>query len=82
MKYFMVMCERGHCGIKRSTEIKFAVVAENLLHACAIARKMPSVKHSRPIIYGHEITETEYLEYKKMSAYDRYPQGNKRRRRT
>ena len=70
----MITCERGHCGIKRSSEIKFAIIAETLLHACNIARKMPSVKHSKPILFGKEITETEYLEYKQLSAYERYSQ--------
>ena len=81
MKYFMVMCHRGHCGNGHSTEIKFAIAAENLLKACDIARRMPSVKHTRMMIYGKEITEQEYTEYRKISAYDRFNQNKPIRRR-
>lgn len=81
MKYFMVMCHRGHCGNGHSTEIKFAIAAENLLKACDIARRMPSVKHTRLMIYGKEITEQEYTEYRKVSAYDRFNQNKPIRRR-
>lgn len=55
-----------------STEIKFAIAAENLLNACDIARKMPSVKHTRMVISGKEITKEEYISYRKVSAYKRF----------
>lgn len=71
MRYWMVVCSRGHCGNGHSTEIKFAIAAKDLLSACAIARKMPSVKHTRGILSGREITEVEYIEYRKVSAYER-----------
>ena len=80
MKYFMVMCHRGHCGNRHSTEIKFAIKAKNLLDACDHARRMPSVKHTRMAICGKEITEQEYNEYREISAYDRYQQNKTRRR--
>lgn len=73
-KYYMVMCHRGHCGNGHSTEIKFAFEANNLLDACDMARKMPSVKHTRMAIYGKEISKSEYLEFRKVSAYERFPQ--------
>lgn len=79
MKFYMVMCHRGHCGVGHSTEIKFAIAAKNLLEACDIARRMPSVKHTRMAIYGKEITETEYREYRKISAYERFDQQSTRR---
>ena len=81
MKYFIIMCHRGHCGTGHSTEIKFAIKAKNLLDACDIARKMPSVKHTRLAIYGKEITQEEYTEYRQISAYERFNQqkSNKRR---
>lgn len=79
MKYYLVMCHRGHCGTGHSTEIQFAIEARNLLDACDIAKKMPSVKHTRMIICGREITKEEYTEYRKISAYDRYSNINKRR---
>lgn len=71
MKFYLITCHRGHCGIKHSTEITFAIKAENLIQAQDKARKMPSVKHSKLIIFGKEVTETEYKEYRKISAYDR-----------
>lgn len=81
MKFYMVMCHRGHCGTGHSTEIKFAIKARNLLEACDIARKMPSVKHTRMAIYGKEISEEEYIEYRQISAYDRFgTQQNSRRK--
>lgn len=86
MKFYMVMCHRGHCGVGHSTEIKFAIAANNLLEACGIAKRMPSVKHTRMAIYGKEITEDEYREYRAISAYERFNQQsakytkNKKRR--
>lgn len=75
MKYFMVICHRGHCGTGHSTEIKFAIAAANLIEACDKARRMPSVKHTRLAIYGKEITQQEYNEYRQVSAYDRFNQN-------
>ena len=69
-RYFKVMCHRGHCGTGRSTEIVFAMAAENLLEAMDKARRMPAVKHTRMIISGAEITEAEYLERRRRSAYE------------
>lgn len=72
MKYYLVTCHRGHCGSGRSTEITFAISAQNLLEATDKARRMPSVKHSRMIIFGREISEEYYIEYRKTSAYERF----------
>ena len=80
MKFYMVMCHRGHCGIGHSSEIKFAIAANNLLDACDQARRMPSVKHTRMAIYGKEITEAEYNEYRKISAYERFHQESAKAR--
>lgn len=81
MKFYMVMCHRGHCGIGHSTEIKFAIAANNLLEACDKAKRMPSVKHTRMAIYGKEITESEYNEFRKISAYDHFAMDKAPRRR-
>jgi hypothetical protein len=67
----MVMCYRGHCGTGHSTEIKFAIAANNLLEACDKAKRMPSVKHTRMIMAGKEISEQEYIEYREINAYQR-----------
>jgi hypothetical protein len=71
MKYFEVVCHRGHCGTGHSTEIKFVFEAKNLLEACDKARKMPSVKHTKMVIFGKEITQQEYNNLRKVSAYKR-----------
>lgn len=72
MKFYMIVCQRGHCGCGHSTEIKFAIRANNLLSAMDKARKMPSVKHTKLALYGKEISEQEYNEYRAISAYERY----------
>lgn len=83
MKYFMVICHRGHCGTGHSTEIKFAFIASNAIEAMDKARKMPSVKHTRLAMVVKEITANEYNEYRQISAYDRFNQisisGKKKR---
>lgn len=81
MRYFMIMCHRGHCGTGHSTEIRFAIKAHNLLEACDKARRMPSVKHTRLAIFDKEITEQEYNEYRQISAYERFNQNQQKTRR-
>lgn len=81
MKFYMITCSRGHCGTGHSTEIKFAIAANNLLDACDKARRMPSVKHTRVALYGHEITAEEYNEYRSISAYERYNQQSAKQKR-
>lgn len=76
----MITCVRGHAGNGKETDIKFAITAENMVKACAIARRMPSVKHSRCVAFGKEITEQEFIEYRSISAYDRYCQHSSKRR--
>lgn len=70
-RYFMVSCMRGHVGSGKSTTISFAICARNMIAAVAIARKMPAVKHARGVLQGREISEVEYIDYRKISAYDR-----------
>lgn len=79
MKFYMVTCSRGHCGNGHSTEIKFAIMANNLLDACDKAKRMPSVKHTRMALYGREINEQEYKEYRAISAYERFNQQSAKR---
>lgn len=76
MKYYLITCVRGHCGRGRTSEISFAMMAANLLEATDKARRMPSVKHSRGVLAGKEITEAEYYAYRNISAYERRPQGS------
>ena len=80
MKHYLITCTRGHCGVGHSTEIKFAIRAENMISAMDRARHMPSVKHTRIILLGKEISEEEYNEYRQKSAYERYPQHRTQRK--
>lgn len=68
-RYYLISCERGHLGRGKGATICFAIQAYNLPQAMNIARRMPAVKHTRMINYGREITEEEYIEYRKVSAY-------------
>lgn len=71
MRYFAVTCHRGHCGTGHSSAITFAFEAKNLIAAMDMAKRMPSVKHTRMIMSGKEINKAEFLEYTKISAYKR-----------
>ncbi len=71
MRFFLITCHRGHNGRGRSSEITFAIQALNLIAAQDKAKRMPSVKHTRGIIYGREITQEEYINYRSVSAYIR-----------
>ena len=73
MKYYRFFFFFGHCGRGNSTEIVFAIKAENMTEAIKKARMMPSVKHTRLPLMGKEITKQEYNNYIKVSAYKRYP---------
>lgn len=74
MKYYMIICHRGHCGTGHSTEIKFVFIANNAIEAMDKARKMPSVQHTRLAMIVKEITSIEYNEYRQISAYERLNQ--------
>lgn len=73
MKYYLVRCDRGHCGSGRSSEISFVFEADNILEAMNKAKKMPSIKHKRITPLAKEITKEEYLKLKAISAYKRTP---------
>lgn len=70
-RYFLITCLRGHAGTGHSTDITFAQEAENLIRAMDMVKRMPSVKHTRCILSGKEITAAEYNNYRKVSAYKR-----------
>ena len=70
-RYFLVTCHRGHCGNGNSSAITFAFEAKNLIEAMDMGKRMPSVKHTRMIMSGKEISEQEYVEYRQINAYQR-----------
>ena len=69
MRYYFVMCRRGHCGRGRYIEIGFAFQANNMIEAMDRAKKMPAVQHTKGILEAREITVEEYKEYRQVSAY-------------
>lgn len=71
MRYFLITCHRGHCGFGHSSTITFAFEAKNLIEAMDMGKRMPSVKHTRMIIAGKEISQQEYIEYREINAYRR-----------
>lgn len=70
-RYFLVTCHRGHCGNGHSSTITFAFETSNLIEAMDMGKRMPSVKHTRMIINGKEISLEEYKEYREINAYQR-----------
>lgn len=69
LKFYKVTVERGHMGMGNSLETVFYFKAHDAYHAMCLARKMPSVKHSKLPLHTVEITEEEYREGRKVSAY-------------
>ena len=72
MRYFKVTCPHGHHGNGQYCEITFAISAANMLDAMDKAKRMPGVKHTRMVFCAKEITEQEYNEYRKVSAYAKF----------
>ena len=71
MRYWVVCCNVGHCGTNRSRDMGLAIEAKEALTAMSIARRFPGVKHHGTKYFSsvHEITEEEYRERRKESAY-------------
>lgn len=70
MRYYKVMCPRGHVGIKRYAIITFYFEAPNALSAMEKGRRMGGVKHSRMPLSCVEITKEEYNLNRKRNAYE------------
>ena len=70
-RYFAVTCKQGHHGAHRYEPITFAIIADDALCACDIARDMPSVKHDQPVIKCMEISAHTYYSMRRQSAYER-----------
>lgn len=71
MRYFAVICKRGHCGRKQYVPIEFAIEARTAIEAMDKAKAMPGVKHSQPILSCKEISHSEYNNLRCISAYHR-----------
>ena len=76
MRYWLVCCYVGHRGRRKrgsSREIALAIEAPDSVKALLIAKSFPGVKHhnSQYICTTREITEEEYIERRKISAYEK-----------
>lgn len=71
MKYYKVVAHRAHQGCGRTTPITFYIQADNAIKASSIAQSMAGTKHSKGIMSCIPITIEEYLEGRKISAYQR-----------
>ena len=75
MRYYKVVTHRGHQGCGRTTPITFYIQAENAIKASNIAQRMSGVKHGKIVMSCVPITISEYLEGRKISAYQRADLG-------
>lgn len=71
MRYFRVTCRQGHHGNRCHQPITFAFEAENAISAMDLAKAMPSVKHSALVISCDEISYSDYMKLRRVSAYKR-----------
>lgn len=77
MNYYIVKCKLGHSGTGQFREISFNIRAKNAADAIARAKRMPGVKHdsSTAILGLKQITEEEYKQNRKTSAYQDFKKG-------
>ena len=71
IRFYKVCTTRGHLGAGRGAEITFYIAAPDVMTAINKAQKMPAVKHSKFAVSAKEITKDEYMEGRKVSAYER-----------
>lgn len=71
MKFYKVVCKRGHCGKKRFIPITFYFEAPNAMTAMDMGRKMPGVKHSQLPLSCVEVSCEEFQAGIQVSAYAR-----------
>ena len=71
MKYYKIICQRGHVGTNHTAYITFYFKARDLLTAVSRAQKMGGVHHSKPPVLCKEVTEAEY-KHQLKSGYNAY----------
>ena len=69
MKFYRVVCKRGHCGNRHFNPITFYFQAPNAMAAMDMGRKMPGVKHSQLPLSCVEVSCEEYKLNIRTSAY-------------
>lgn len=70
MRYYKVMCPRGHVGTKRYATITFYFASPDALTAMERGRRMGGVKHSRMPLSCVEISKEEYDLNRAKNAYE------------
>lgn len=70
MKFYKVLCPRGHVGTKRYATITFYFAAQDAWAAMERGRKMGGVKHSRMPLSCVEISQEEYEQNRRRNAYE------------
>ena len=70
MKFYKVLCPRGHVGTKRYATITFYFAAQDAWTAMERGRKMGGVKHSRMPLSCVEISQEEYEQNRCRNAYE------------
>ena len=71
MRFYKVVMSMGHQGAGRERELVLAIQAENSIDACMKARNFPAAKHKKIPSLTKEISKEEYLELRRLSAYER-----------
>lgn len=69
--FYRVTCKHGHCGKGKYKPITFVFLARDAIRAMELAQAMPGVKHSKMILECNEISQAEYINFRKISAYKR-----------
>lgn len=75
MKYFKVITSMGHAGSGKQREGVFTIRAPDSITALMKAKRFPGVKHTKLPSLTKEITEKEYNQLRKESAYIRLERG-------
>ena len=70
MKFYKVLCPRGHVGTKRYATITFYFAAQDAWTAMERGRRMGGVKHSRMPLSCVEISQEEYEQNRYRNAYE------------
>lgn len=71
MRYYKVICERGHVGHGRQAPISFYFAASNALEAMEKGKLQPGIKHTRMPLSCKEVSYKEYVKKMRVSAYIR-----------
>jgi hypothetical protein len=74
MSYYIVTAACGHVGNNHYIPIAFAIKADNVHEATAVARCLPRVKHQKKdaILSAKEVSQSEYETQSALNKADPY----------